>query len=132
MVIAVSSEMIAFYSARLDDDEAEANRNIEAGLVGNGTAGLHRVLREVAAGRGLIAAYEAADVVLAQTVRELTPDTGMPPVINAPEGPAVSMAFTKAALAAADTPAGAAHAALKAEVARRTAVYADHPGYDNE
>lgn len=124
--------MFAFYSVRLDDDEAEANGNIEVGLAGNGNAGPRRVLRDVAAGRGLIVAYEAAEAALDQQIRALTPDTGMPPVIDTPEGPAVSTAFTEPALAAVDTPAGAVHAALRAEVARRATVYADHPEYDKK
>ena len=146
-------ELIEFYRARLDDDERYARgalndpasdgqsiRIVDGDLAIKPSAAsdaltLHlvrhdpaRVLREVQAGRKLIAAYEEASVAVDAQAAEHVPD-GMPAVAQIGDVTVVAQGLIEGIAGAPGLP---MFAALAVEVANRGAVYSDHPHWRPE
>ncbi len=114
-----------FYQARLDEDEAGAK---------DATYERHdpnRVLREVEAGRKLTADYRGASETFEQQMATHEQDATMPGVILAENGPAYSPQAI-AEIIEKTGPAGLATITLRREVARRAAVWSDHPDWRRE
>lgn len=114
-----NDDLIEFYKARLDEHETAARDCPEPGR--------SALLREVEEGRQLIREHEAADKALEQKVAEAD-DEGMPAVIETDDGIAIAperfAQVTEAAIPDAITV-----LRLRQEIAKRAAIWHDHPGY---
>jgi hypothetical protein len=129
--------LIAFYTARLDEDEATAKAQAaldEAqGIFSSAGASFGarftpaRVLRDVEAGRHLVAKFEAADEAFSQQVAEAN-QGGMPAYVDTEHGLLVAPDRVAEILDSLG-PEVLVWDALLAEVKRRAAVWSDHPDY---
>lgn len=133
--------LIAFYGARLDEDEATARAQAALDEAQGSTASAGtsfgarfspaRVLREVEAGRKLIAAYQAAADAFEEQVDEHERNAPMPTFIETERGPAVAPA-AYADLMETAAPAGQLWVALRLQVEARAGVWSGHPDYRQE
>jgi hypothetical protein len=122
-------ELIEFYRARMHDDERYALGALnDPASDGQGIHDPARVLREVEAGRKLIAAYEEASAAVDAQAAEYVPD-GMPGVAQIGDVTVVAQGLIEGIAGAPSLP---VFAALAVEVANRAAVYSDHPQWRPE
>jgi Family of unknown function (DUF6221) len=118
-------ELIEFYQARLDEDEAAAKDVMYE------RHDPDRLLREVQAGRKLIADYREASETFEQQIATHEQDATMPSVILTENGPAYSPQAI-AEINQKTGPAGLVVITLWRAVARRAAVWSDHPNWRPE